>query len=298
MDKEAVRNALSLLEGALAQATDALSQLEAEAFGAPDYETEPIGFESPSDALGSLLDDLKESTAIILDAAGMQATIVSLNNAWTKFKADKDGLKATKKDRDSDYIYSLPLTYMRRLVTALRSCTEDGPTVGELKRLEEMLRRTHVLVHDRKEIPKKEHDVQKVMHDYLKAAFLSFTSDARIHKRLKAFKPDCGVVDLGAAVEFKIVHDRAGVATAISGVIEDIGGYHGSRQWTRFYSVFYLSKPFMSEAEVQRDIDRSGGGGRWTAIVVNGATKPKRKNPAGAGLKPTAVRKSRKAAKS
>ena len=91
MDNEAVRNALSLLEGTLSRATDALSQLEAEAFGAPDSETEPIGFESPSDALGSLLDELKESTAIILDAAGMQATIISLNSAWIKFKADKDG---------------------------------------------------------------------------------------------------------------------------------------------------------------------------------------------------------------
>jgi hypothetical protein len=61
----------------------------------------------------------------------------------------------------------------------------------------------------------------------------------------------------------------------LSGVVEDIGGYQGSKAWNRFYSVFYQALPFMSEAEAQRDIERSGGQ-RWTAIVVNGPAKRKR----------------------
>jgi hypothetical protein len=268
-------NALNLLETLLGQATDAMNQLEGDLFGAPPYETEVIGYESPADALESLLEDLKETTTIVLDGAGMDATIASLNTAWDQFKAKEHGLKALIEDQEGQYAYSVPLTYMRRLIGGLRSCTEDGPTAGELKRLEEMLRRTHVLVHGRKVIPTKEHDVQHVMHDYLQAAFLGFTTDVRIPKRLKTFKPDCGVIDLGAAVEFKIVHDRNEVATAITGVVQDIGGYQGSKDWNRFYSVFYEALPFMSEAEAQRDIERSGGH-RWTAIVVNGPAKRKR----------------------
>jgi len=133
-----------------------------------------------------------------------------------------------------------------------------------------------VLVHRCGVTPSKEHDVQKVMHDYLGAAFLSFTDDVRIPKTLTTFKPDAGAFDLGAAIEFKFVREKKDLGVAIRGVIEDIGGYQGSKDWNRFYSVFYQGRPFMAEEEALRDIKHSGGQ-RWTAIVVNGPTKLKRK---------------------
>lgn len=273
MDIEAVRNALPLLDSYLGRASDALTQIEAETFGDPSY-GEPIGYSDPHAALAGNLDDLKETVALVFDAAGMQASIKPLLTAWATFKQRKDGLSRIDEDQEGQYSYSAPLDHMRRLVQALRSCTEDGPTVGELKRLEDMLRRTHVLVHRRKVVPTRELDIQPVMHDYLGAAFLSFTDQVKIPKRLTVFKPDAGIIDLGAAIEFKFVRREADVAVALRGVVEDIGGYQGSKDWNRFYSVFYLAKPFMSEDEALRDIKQSGGG-RWSAIVVNGPAEVK-----------------------
>jgi hypothetical protein len=229
------------------------------------------------------LEDLKETIMIVLDAAGMPNTISSLDAAWAGFKKKQHGLKALI-EYEGQYAYSAPLNYLRRLIQGLRSCTEEGPAAGELKRLEEMLRKTHVLVHGREQEPENEIDLQKIIHDYLSASFHGFTTDVRIPKRLKTFKPDCGVIDLAAAVEFKIIHDKKGIATAISGVIEDIGGYRGSKDWSRFYSVFYQAEPFMSEEEARRDIERAGGD-RWTAIVVNGPMKRKLRKKAAARKK-------------
>ncbi len=56
--------------------------------------------------------------------------------------------------------------------------------------------------------PKNEHEVQKVMHDYLNAAFADFRSSPQIAGTLKNFKPDCGIGDIGTAVEFKFVRSR------------------------------------------------------------------------------------------
>src|ERR1017187_3049270 len=276
MDKDAVRNALAVLDSYLGRASDTLMQIEAEVYGPPGFDTGRIGYPDPEAALEGNLEDLKEMTMIVLDAAGMQATMASLAAAWGRFTKKPKGLRAIIEDHEGQYSYSAPLDYLRRLVQGLRSCTEDGPTVGELKRLEEMLRRTHVLVHRCGVTPSKEHDIQKVMHDYLGAAFLSFTKDVRIPKALTTFKPDAGVFDLGAAIEFKFVREKKDLGVAIRGVIEDIGGYQGSKDWNRFYSVFYQAKPFMTEEEALHDIKRSGGQ-PWTAIVVNGPTKLKRK---------------------
>ncbi len=149
MDIEAVRNALPLLDSYLGRASDALTQIEADTYGDPGY-GEPIGYPDPHAALAANLDDLKETVALVLDAAGMQASIEPLLAAWATFKKRKNGLRDIDEGQEGQYSYSAPLDHMRRLVQALRSCTEDGPTVGELKRLEDMLRRTHVLVHGRK----------------------------------------------------------------------------------------------------------------------------------------------------
>ena len=106
--------------------------------------------------------------------------------------------------------------------------------------------------------------------------------DPKINRVLKNFKPDCGILSVEAAVEFKMVHTMDEVAKAISGVFEDIAGYSGSKEWTRFYSVFYQAQPFILEAHIRQDLKRAGATD-WTPILVNGpatlrkkrATKPK-----------------------
>jgi hypothetical protein len=276
MNTIVVQNAIGELQKVLGKARDALTQIEAERHGYPEY-LPHIGYEYPEDALASHLDELQEMLMIVLEAAEMCDTRTSLRAAWAAFKKGPKALKAVIDDDEHQYTYSPPLSYIERVLQSLRICVDkglSGTEAAELERLEWILGGTAMLVHRRGDFPSGELKLQPIMHDYLSAAFPDFVKHPRISGGLKNFDPDCGVRGLGAAVEFKIVHTREAVATAISGVIEDIGGYRGSKDWTRFYSVFYQAHPFMTEAQVRKELQRAGGTG-WTPVVVNGLTKPK-----------------------
>jgi len=273
MNISVVQNAVGELQRILGKARDALTQIEAEAYSGQDY----VGYEHPDEALAGHLDDLQQMLMVVLEAADLRDTRAALNGAWATFKKQTQGLKTVVNDAENDYMYSLALNYVDRLIQTLRACVDKGLASAEsteLDRLEWILDATAVLVHRRGEFPSGELTLQPIMHDYLSAAFPSFVKRFRIPGGLKNFEPDCGIRELSAAIEFKIVHTKADVAKAISGVIEDIGGYRGSKDWTRFYSVFYQANPFMTAKQVQKELRRAGGTA-WTAFVVNGLTKAK-----------------------
>jgi hypothetical protein len=140
----------------------------------------------------------------------------------------------------------------------------------DLGRLERILRETAMLVRRRGIIPKGELDVQAVMHDYLGAFFTEYTRNITIPKVIKNFKPDGGVRDLKAAIEFKYAVNDKEVADALSGIYEDMAGYAGSADWSRFYSVLYQTEPFVSENRFSKAISR-GGSYSWVPIVVTGS---------------------------
>jgi hypothetical protein len=259
----------------LDNASDALAQIEADRHGAAEY-IERFTYADPEAALGGNLDDLFHTLLIVLDAAEMNASRATLLADIETMKKKPGGLQKVLDDDFGGYTYSPGLDYLRRFVKGLRLCTSQAPKVSEFSRLEDMLRLTAVLVHRRKEVISGELHLQSIIHDYLKASFPSFTTIVVIQKELKIFKPDCGVTDVNTAVEFKIIENEQEVATAISGVIEDIGGYRGSKEWTRFFSVFYQKHPFMNESQARRVIERAGGD-NWTPIVVNGILERKKR---------------------
>jgi len=275
MNLPVVQNAIGEFQRLLGKAQDALTQIEAERYGYPEN-VKPIGYADPEVALSISLNHLKERLMVLLEAADLRDTRASLDTAWQAFKAKPNGLSAVFNDDEYQYTYSPALTYLQGIVETLQTCVDRGLSsveAAELGRLEWILQRTAVLVHQREESISREMDLQKFMHDYLSAAFPDFVKNVRIPGGLKNFDPDCGIRGLGAAVEFKLVHTKDEVGRAISGVIEDIGGYRGSKDWTRFYSVFYQEHPFMTEAQVRKELHRAGGKDSWTPFVVNGVTK-------------------------
>lgn len=189
-----------------------------------------------------------------------------------------DGLAHIIEDQEFDNCHSLALTYLERLIQGLRITVRGAISSEEawtLNRLEEMLRDTAGLVHRRGKAPANETELQKIMHDYLSACFPDFSFNPPIAGTLKNFKPDCGIASVGAAVEFKFVQTKEQVATAFSGIVEDSAGYKGSKDWMRFYAVFYQAQPFMLESQLRSDLTRIGAA-TWTPIVVNGPTKQRK----------------------
>jgi hypothetical protein len=130
---------------------------------------------------------------------------------------------------------------------------------------------TAALVRRRGDPPSKESDIQKVMHDYLRTFFPSFVLNPSIGEALKNFKPDCGIANVTAAIEFKFVETEEDVAKAFCSIAEDTAGYKGSKDWTRFYAVLYQSKPFALRSHFKSGMKRIGAT-TWKTVLVNGPT--------------------------
>jgi len=216
---------------------------------------------------------------------GCAETRRALIDAWRDFRGK--GLSLTIDNPEFESCESPALTFLNHMMHGLRIAVSEAISSEEawkLIRLEAMLRDTAGLVRRRQSALANESELQKIMHDYLSACFSDFTENPAIGGTLKNFKPDCGITSVGAAIEFKIVHNEDQVATAFSGVAEDTAGYQGSKDWTRFYAVIYQAEAFMLESHLKSDLKRIGAA-TWTPIVVNGPTKPikklSKKAPAG-----------------
>jgi hypothetical protein len=280
MDNAVLKNAVGSLDKLLSKAKEALWDIEREVFGNRAYR-DTGGYENPRAAMRTFLEELHDILLVILEAADMPETRASLIEAWPKFRDDK-GLAHANEDYEFEFCESPALTFLEHLIQGLRMTVSEAISSEEawtLSRLEAMLRDTPGLVHRRKENPGNEIELQEIMHDYLGASFPDFRLNPPIGGTLKNFKPDCGIANVGAAIEFKIVHTEEQMATAFSGVAEDTAGYKGSKDWTRFYAVIYQAQPFMLESQLRSDLKRIGAA-TWIPIVVNGPTKAGRKSKA------------------
>lgn len=116
-------------------------------------------------------------------------------------------------------------------------------------------------------------------------AFPTLKLNPRSAAESKNFKPDCGISNVGAAIEFKIAHNEEAAKVAFSGVVEDTADYKGSKQWTRFYAVIYQAKPFLQKSHMKRDMKRIGAA-TWTPILLNGKTTQRKKSAKATNAKP------------
>ena len=274
MDTSPIKAALNDLERDLESARDARYQIECEKAGRPPKG----GWEEPEAALPSVLNGLHETLLVVLEAAGLRETRQRLLEKWTYFE-QQGGIGKTDFDSQFDYLESKPFDYLDRLIGSLRSLAGEGLQPGdsyELAMLENMLRKTPVLVRKRGVDPKSEKEVRDVMHDYLGATFTEYRPDVTIPGIIRDFKPDGGVRNLKAAIEFKFADKPEEVARAVAGIFEDISGYSGSQDWTRVFSVIYQTDAFESEDRITSEMTRAGT--KWKTLLVTGAgARPKRR---------------------
>jgi hypothetical protein len=267
MEIAVVKNAIGPLEELLSEAKQALWDVQREAFGISGSGK----YAHPREAMKGLLEELYDVLLVVLDAADMRETRASLINKWRIFIHDK-GLGHTN-DQGFQICDSPALTFLDRLIKGLRIAVgKASPSEEEwtLRKLEEVLRNTSVLICKRQNPPADEDDLKKTMHDYLHACFRDdFRLKPTIGGILKDFKADCGIASVGAAVEFKFIRTKETAGVAISRIVADANGYKGSKDWTRFYAVIYQAEPFILENDLQNELKRSEATA-WTAIVVNG----------------------------
>jgi len=174
-----------------------------------------------------------------------------------------------------DNVICPALSELRTMIDSIRPISgeiESPLTTTELQRLERILRDTGHLLHRRSITPTSEKHIRDVMHDYLSVCFSQYTTSLKIAGMTKTFIPDGGVIDLKAAIEFKFARDATEVKKSLSGIFEDVSGYAGSADWTRFYAVIYMTGPYASEDVINADLRRVGATS-WRAFLVNGAAQ-------------------------
>jgi hypothetical protein len=232
-------------------------------------DTEAVEFRLPA-----MLSRMFRAVATALDAANLSETRATFIADWGETTKNGVGNWEPHEYRDGSFSPAFAFLYS--------SLVELGAVAGgaippidayNLTRFEDLLRRTSVLLRRRRVSPTSEADVQKVMDDYLHAAFSDYTPQVHVHGTIKNFKPDGGVLSLKAAVEFKFARTEREVTTALSGILEDSAGYRGSTDWTRFYSVVYMTGPFEAEDRFAADLRRAEAFS-WTPILVNGSEPP------------------------
>lgn len=288
MDSLVVKNAIGGLEKLLSQARRALWEITRDRFvGGGDYDDQG-SYADPRAALSGTLEELHDVLLVILEAAQMPDVRSNMGQTWPKFISAAGSLSHTDEHPDYDACSSPAFTFLERIVNALRMTVSEQITSEEawiIARLEAMLEDTPGLVHRKGNFPARETDLQEIMHDYLSACFPDFRKNPHIGGSIKNFIPDCGIASVGAAIEFKIAHTKQEAITGFNGIVEDVGGYKGSKDWTRFYAVMYQAQPFIRKSELQSDMKRIKAA-TWKAILVNGSTNPRPSKSA--SLKPIA----------
>ena len=265
MNSPVIRAALSGLERQFERAREARVQIEYESLGsaAPGG-----GYENPNAALSSILTEMYDVLLVVLEAADLPETRSHLLARWDDLE-----VKKTTYDQQYDYAENKAYAFLSNLLEGLRNISSDDRPSGEsygLAQLEAILRRTPVLLRRRNMVPQGEIDIQEIMHDYLAAFFTEYKHPSRIHGVIRNFDPDGGVRNLRAAIEFKYAATNAELSRALSGVFEDVSGYCGSRDWTRFYTLIYQTEAFESEDRIRSELTRAGAI-TWKGILVTGS---------------------------
>jgi hypothetical protein len=266
MNSSVIRAALFGLEGQLEQARQARTQIEYEALLA--VPSPGGGYEDPKAALSATLTELYEVLLVVLEAAGLSETRSHLLARWDHLE-----VKKTTYNYQFDYAENKAYEHLSHLLEGLRNISADDRPHAEsyeLVQLETILRRTPVLLRRRNIVPRGEEDIQEVMHDYLSAFFTEYKHPIRIHGIIKNFDPDGGIRNLQTAIEFKYAATHEEVSRALSGVFEDVSGYQGSKDWTRFYTLIYQTEAFESEDRVRSELKRASAM-TWRGILVTGS---------------------------
>ncbi|MCU1302000.1 MAG: hypothetical protein JWQ87_2284 [Candidatus Sulfotelmatobacter sp.] len=254
------------LQGVLEKARDVRSQLEADVFGG----TGRGGYEFPEAALEGYLEEAETLLEMILEARGLPLTRLRLIEKWAAL--EKEGLTHTIPYPEVGYLESKPLSYLEKITDGLRMVLgrpQDPWESYELRKLESLLRKTATILKREKIAPENEHDIQVQMNKYLEACFAEYVKNVHIPGGITTFKPDGGIRNLKAAIEFKFASTRDEVSRSLRGIFEDVTGYKGSADWTRFYSVVYQTEAFESEEKFRHDLARAGAMS-WIPILVTG----------------------------
>ena len=228
--------------------------------GDDDYYEEPL-----HDYIKSIYMRLRYAYEV-LNLSGM------LGELKAGFEAHRESLSAISTTSVGE-TYSPALAFLGSYFRPLKASVptkEEAEAAAAIQRLERILLGTPKLVKDRGLEPKNEKDVRKAMYDLLIHPYPDTVREVPISKQSKIYKPDIGIPSLRAAIEYKFAASEQEVKTALGGIYQDVVGYAGSKDWTVFFAVIYMTEPFFTQAQVEAEFRMSKVDRSWKPLLVVG----------------------------
>jgi hypothetical protein len=258
------------IDSNLEKAEGARRQLENDISGG---EPRSDGYELPEEALVGFLESAATQLSIAIDLAGLTGTQAQFVQRWQGLAPGKDGIGYTQYYSEVDSLDCPALTYLETLSSAIRLTKgqeeKNLADLYEVKKLELMLKKIPLMLVADRVVPQSEKDYRDVAHKYLEIYFTYYTRDVQIPGAVRPFKPDAGVINLKAAIEFKFATDIVELHREIGEVFEDTSGYANSLDWTSFYFVLYQAKALISRDKLKAELDKAGRK-NWSPILVSG----------------------------
>jgi hypothetical protein len=266
------------IESVLDKAEAARSQLENEIL--PSRQTG--GLELPQEALGAYLESATTRLAVALDIAELRGSQTQLAERWKEFSKAQFGVADTHFHHEVDWLECPALSYLQNLVAGIRVARGKDTDLSEryeLNKLELLLEKVPHMLLAEKVTPQSEKEVRDVAHKYLELYFTHYTTDVQIQGPVRPFKPDSGVINLKAAIEFKFATTREEIHREIGQLFEDTSGYANSLDWRRFYFVLYQTQALISKDRLKAELEKASRK-NWTPVLVSGDGARKKRSMA------------------
>ncbi|NJM10093.1 MAG: hypothetical protein HC883_04200 [Bdellovibrionaceae bacterium] len=144
--------------------------------------------------LASWLDSLGRQLPVLLDLMGMNDTRRSFLSSWEAF-AGNLGATVCEQDEVNVWLVSPPLRLIDEILQVIGAGSKgvllEEDSAG-IKTLEYVLRSTPQILEKHSVVPRKESDVQRVLHDHLECTFPDYSREIKLPQGLKSFIPDWG----------------------------------------------------------------------------------------------------------
>lgn len=203
---------------------------------------------------------------------------LSLNQLLTRFQA---GFSIFEERLDQVSIapfigdfYSEAQIYLRQYLHSLSALLGadiiSQDLIQKKSTLEGILLNTPKIIFDRGIEPQNEAQVRKSVYDLLIHVFPDTVRETSIIQNTKTYKPDIGVKSLSTAIEYKFADSPEESKAAVGGLYEDMRGYAGSKDWTHFYAVIYMTEPFFTQQQIMSEFKHTSADENWKPLLVFG----------------------------
>ena len=147
----------------------------------------------------------------------------------------------------------------------------EGRQVTGLGVFETILENTPKIIENAEIEPSNEAIVREQVRKILGYAFRDVVREISISKNLKTYRPDIGVTSLMAAAEYKFIDSKKDAKKALDEIYADMKGYKGASDWRSFYAVFYMTKSFYTQKDVEEEFRLVKAELSWTPMVMVGS---------------------------